>query len=122
LYHSLDAMQQELPKRLATGEARVLKQSRGNGGLGVWRIQVLESEAMPGIETIIRARHAQRGSIEEQISLNEFFDRCQPYFENDGRVIDQVYQERLPEGMVRCYLVHDKVVGFGHQAVKSLNP
>jgi len=28
-------------------------------------------------------------------------------------MIDQEYQERLPEGMIRCYLVHDRVVGFG---------
>jgi len=38
------------------------------------------------------------------------------------RVIDQEYQERLPEGMVRCYLVHDKVAGFGHQAINALFP
>ncbi len=37
-------------------------------------------------------------------------------------MIDQEYQERLPEGMVRCYLVHDKVVGFGHQAINALCP
>jgi len=37
-------------------------------------------------------------------------------------MIDQEYQIRLPEGMIRCYLVHDKVVGFGHQAVNALFP
>ena len=37
-------------------------------------------------------------------------------------MIDQEYQERLPEGMIRCYLVHDKVVGFGHQAINALFP
>ena len=37
-------------------------------------------------------------------------------------MIDQEYQARLPEGMTRCYLVHDKVVGFGHQAVNALFP
>ena len=37
-------------------------------------------------------------------------------------MIDQAYQERLPDGMVRCYLVHDKVVGFGHQTVNALFP
>jgi hypothetical protein len=37
-------------------------------------------------------------------------------------MIDQEYQERLPEGMIRCYLVHDKVAGFGHQAVNALFP
>ena len=48
--------------------------------------------------------------------------RCRAYFRGDGRMIDQAYQPRLPEGMVRCYLVHDRVVGFGHQAVNALFP
>ena len=39
-----------------------------------------------------------------------------------GRIIDQAYQERLPEGMVRLYLVRDEVVGFGHQAINALFP
>jgi hypothetical protein len=37
-------------------------------------------------------------------------------------MIDQAYQARLPEGMIRCYLVHDKVAGFGHQAINALYP
>lgn len=43
------------------------------------------------------------------------------YFKH-GKMIDQAYQERLPEGIVRCYLVHDQIVGFGHQAVNALFP
>jgi hypothetical protein len=30
--------------------------------------------------------------------------RCRPYFAGDGRIIDQAFQPRLPEGMIRCYL------------------
>lgn len=37
-------------------------------------------------------------------------------------MIDQEYQERLAEGMIRCYLVHDTVAGFGHQAINALYP
>lgn len=37
-------------------------------------------------------------------------------------MIDQAYQPRLPEGMIRCYLVHNKVAGFGHQAINALYP
>jgi len=55
-------------------------------------------------------------------TLGEFYRRCEPYFSANGRMIDQEYQERLPEGMIRCYLVHDKVVGFGHQAINALFP
>ncbi len=37
-------------------------------------------------------------------------------------MIDQPYQPRLEEGMIRCYLVHNRVVGFGFQLVKALMP
>jgi hypothetical protein len=132
LYSSLDQMVQELPLRLATGKARVLKQHRGNGGNGVWKVQlpvnVLATRGgdspavLPQADTIICVRHAKRGCSEEQITLGEFYRRCGPYFSANGRMIDQEYQERLPEGMIRCYLVHDKVVGFGHQAINALFP
>lgn len=35
-------------------------------------------------------------------------------------MIDQAWQSRLPEGMIRCYLVHDKVAGFGCRAINAL--
>jgi hypothetical protein len=37
-------------------------------------------------------------------------------------MIDQPWQPRLEEGMVRAYLVEDRVAGFGHQAVNALYP
>ena len=125
LYSSMGEMRRELPARLANGNARVLKQYRGNGGIGVWRVQ-FSAEGGNGApaqhENIIRVRHAKRGCTEEAITLNEFFARCEEYFIADGRMIDQEYQERLTDGMVRCYLVHEKVAGFGHQAINALFP
>jgi Domain of unknown function (DUF6815) len=132
LYCSMDQMVRELPLRLAAGKARVLKQNRGNGGNGVWKVQLpteaiangerCSRAALPQPETVIRVRHAKRGCSEEQITLGEFYGRCGSYFFSNGRMIDQEYQERLPEGMIRCYLVHDRVVGFGHQAINALFP
>lgn len=37
-------------------------------------------------------------------------------------MIDQAWQPRLAEGMVRAYLVEDQVTGFGLQAVNALHP
>jgi hypothetical protein len=132
LYASLDQLVQALPLRLANGKARVLKQRRGNGGNGVWKVQLgidelanrtgTVSAALPQPQTVIRVRHALRGCTEEEITLSEFYRRCEPYFSANGLMIDQEYQERLAEGMIRCYLVHDKVVGFGHQAINALFP
>jgi hypothetical protein len=132
LYDSLDRMQREFPARLAAGRPRVLKRNRGNGGTGVWKVQLPKDrfsrdgsrgpEAAPGPGTVITVRHARRGCSEEEMTLGAFYALCEPYFAEDGRVIDQEYQERLPEGMIRCYLTHDRVNGFGHQAVNALVP
>jgi Domain of unknown function (DUF6815) len=132
LYCDIEQIRQELPARLAAGQPRVLKQYRGNGGIGVWKVELAMSAsvdndrngggALPQPETLIRVRHAQRGSIEEEIALGEFLTRCEQYFAGHGKMIDQAYQPRLTEGMVRCYLVHDRVAGFGHQAINALYP
>jgi hypothetical protein len=131
LYRSMDELRRELPPRLVAGEVRVLKQYRGNGGNGVWKVEPAAGSdveqrnggatSSPGA-TPVRVRHAKRGCVEEKMQLNEFIKRCEPYFAGDGRMIDQAYQPRLPEGMVRCYLVHGKVAGFGHQAINALCP
>jgi hypothetical protein len=123
VYRSLEQLRAELPARLAAGAARVLKQYRGSSGDGVWKVELVRDQAMPVTgESRVRARHAKRGSVEEEMQLNQFLARCEPYFAGDGRMIDQEYQPRLPEGMVRCYLVHDKVAGFGLQAINALCP
>lgn len=122
LYRTLDQMRSEFPGRLASGEPRVLKQYRGNGGHGVWWVALPQEGARPSPEALLRVRQAKKGSAEETISLDALFKRCEAYFAGEGRMIDQVYQPRLPEGMVRCYLVVDKVAGFGHQAVNALYP
>ena len=125
LYGTMAQMRRDLPALLASGSARVLKQYRGNGGNGVWKIQLppdAAADVAPQPDTVVQVRHAQRGSVEEAITLGEFYDRCAPYFAGDGRIIDQAYQTRLPEGMIRCYLVQGTVAGFGHQAVNALFP
>lgn len=118
-YRSVGQLRRELPARLAGG-ARVLKQIRGHGGSGVWKVD--PDSPVGGSEIVLRVRHAQRGSVEERVTLDEFCRRCEAYFTGEGGMIDQAYQQRLPEGMVRCYLVHDRVAGFGHQAINALYP
>jgi hypothetical protein len=126
VYRTLDQMTSELPARLAAGSTRVLKQYRGNGGNGVWKVELVAAgdavATAGGGEQLVRARHAKRGCIEETLPLEQFIQRCAPYFAGEGRMIDQAWQSRLPEGMIRCYLVQDKVAGFGHQAINALYP
>ena len=112
----------EVGERLAAGETRVLKQWRGHSGIGVWRVQRAPGEATFGGGSRVLARHAPRGSPELTISFDEFVALMAPYFEDGGHMVDQAWQPRLSEGMVRCYLVQDRVAGFGLQAVNALHP
>lgn len=125
LYATLAQLKTELPLRLVNGDARVLKQYRGNGGSGVWKVELMEqvtdSRAI-NADILLRVRHAERGSVDEIWSLADVFKLCEGYFEGTGKVIDQIYQSRLLEGMIRCYLVHNQVAGFGHQAINALYP
>jgi len=116
-YESAKTFRAEFPSRLRAAGPRVIKQNRGNGGLGVWKV-----EAMPGTDTMVRVLHAQRGSRPEEIPIEAFIARCEPYFEWGGCIIDQAFQPRLPEGMVRCYMSGSDVAGFGHQLIKALIP
>ena len=114
LYRTPEAMRVELPTRLAAG-ARVIKRNRGNGGQGVWKVETLTS---PHNRPMVRVLDATKDASEE-LTLEEFLKRCFTYFE-DGCVIDQPFQARLSEGVVRCYMAGDRCTGFGHQKVKAL--
>jgi hypothetical protein len=116
-YDSADSFRTEFPLRLHAGGPRVLKQNRGNAGQGVWKV-----EALPDTDTTVRVLHAQRGSLPEEMPLDAFMARCDPYFGWGSCIIDQAFQPRLPEGMIRCYMSGSKVAGFGHQLIKALIP
>src|SRR5499427_2550433 len=98
LYTTLEQFGRELPQCLAEGKPRVLKQYRGNGGIGVWKVEAVDPSVPRGR---VRVRHALRGSQEYEESFDEFVARCAQYFQGDGRIIDQVYQPRLADGIVR---------------------
>src|SRR5215203_2765679 len=114
VYRTAESMRAELPGRLAAGP-RVIKRNRGNGGLGVWKIEALAS---PRNRPMVRVLDATKDAS-EQLTLDEFIERSVEYFD-DGCVIDQSFQPRLIEGVVRCYMAGDRCAGFGHQKVKAL--
>ena len=120
LYRSAAEFAAQFPSRLQSAGPRVVKQNRGNGGQGVWKIELISDPV--GAPSMVRVLHAQRGSIPEDMRLQDFMARCEPYFSADGCVVDQPFASRLPEGMIRCYMGADKVVGFGHQLIKALIP
>jgi hypothetical protein len=117
LYASVEDFDRRFPARLAARGPRVLKQNRGNGGQGVWKVELPTSGS-----NRVSVLQALRGAVPEEMPLAEFMARCGPYFAADGCIVDQPFQPRLPDGMIRCYMGLDKVVGFGHQLIKALIP
>src|SRR5262249_48391416 len=71
---------------------------------------------------LVTVLEARGGSVPETLALGDFMARCETYFGWGGCIIDQPFQPRLPDGMIRCYMGVDKVVGFGHQKIKALIP
>jgi hypothetical protein len=120
LYRTPLALRDEFPMRLQSAGPRVLKQNRGNGGQGVWKIEQISQSI--GEDAVVRVLHARRGSVPEMTTLANFMTHCETYFTGDGSIVDQPFQPRLPDGMIRCYMGVDKVVGFGHQFIKALIP
>jgi len=92
-YPTLQAMQAEFPDCLAAGQTRVLKQDRGSSGDGVWKVEPAEPAvgraAALSPEAPVRVRHAKRGSVEEEMPLNQFLLRCEPYFNSRGGMRDE---------------------------------
>jgi glutathione synthase/RimK-type ligase-like ATP-grasp enzyme len=115
LYRTAKTFRDEFPPRLRTAGPRVLKQNRGNGGQGVWKVEWLS-------DATVRVLHARRGSVPETMPPGDFMQSCEAYFADDGCIVDQPFQPRLPDGMIRCYMGADKVVGYGHQFIKALIP
>jgi hypothetical protein len=103
----------EFPAVLASGP-RVLKPRRGNGGIGVWKVELVDTGR-------VRIHQADaRDTVTADVSLPEFLRRFDGSFEEGGRLIDQPFQPRIVEGLIRVYLVANRVVGFATQSAQTL--
>ena len=126
IYRSMDEFRDQFPARLASDGPRVLKQHRGNGGIGVHKVELVSDPSRAQAATpsdpqaaVVRVQHARvRDEQDEQLALGELMARCEKYFTysgGSGRLVDQAFQPRINEGMIRCYLVKHEVVGFARQ-------
>jgi hypothetical protein len=120
-YASAKEMREGLIDSLKGG-VRVLKQMRGQSGDGIWRVALKEEAEKGGKERLLVVQHAVRGSLPQTMAVDDFSNLCRPYFEHSGAMIDQAFQPRLAEGMIRCYMVGNRVAGFGEQLVNALLP
>src|SRR5580692_12134199 len=90
LYRSVQAFREEFPPRLQSAGPRVLKQNRGNGGQGVWKVELVSPTASE--VAIVRVLQAARGSVPEDMPLGDFMRRCEAYFAADGCIVDPPFQ------------------------------
>jgi hypothetical protein len=114
LYETRAAFAAEFPGRVASGP-RVLKQNRGNGGIGVWKVEMADNGA-------VRVLEARGEDGVRTLPLAGFIAERLDDFDAGGGLVDQPFQARLLDGMVRCYMSGGQVVGFGHQMVRALAP
>jgi hypothetical protein len=110
LYRTYDEFTRDFPSRLKASGTRVLKRYRGNGGQGVWKV-VLKGDG----ETVRLQEATNREGKAEELPLVSFIERCSAYFVGEGRLIDQAFQPRIVDGIVRCYMVANALVGFSRQ-------
>jgi uncharacterized protein DUF6815 len=129
LYATPAEFRRHFPARLAADGIRVLKPSRGNGGAGIWKVMLGNCQGgapVPGPGTMVRVQHARiRDEAFEDISLAELMRRCEPAFAargGTGTLIDQAFARRIGRGIIRCYLVKDRLSGFARQYPKGLSP
>jgi hypothetical protein len=54
--------------------------------------------------------------------MEALFAARAPDFEEAGGLVDQAFQPRLTDGMVRCYMAGERCAGFGRQKVRMLAP
>jgi hypothetical protein len=122
LYEGMAQFRSEFPARLAADGVRVLKASRGNGGQTVWKVRVAPGaggRSATRSEDLVLVQHAAiRDGTETLMSLRELMSDCERLYESwngTGGLVDQEYLPSIAEGMIRCYLVGERIVGFARQ-------
>ena len=117
MYDTFDEFRTGFPGTLKDGRPRVLKQFRGNGGDGVFKVRKITDDT--GQFSVL---HAKRGSTEQIFGQEEFFDEFRRYFDTGGPMLNQAWNDNLSNGMVRCYMTGKRVSGFGYQEINALFP
>lgn len=119
LYETAEDFERRFPTRLAAHGRLVVKQARGNGGNGVWMVQLTVPSTRDGAvqaDTRVRVRDARAtDGASGQMRLEQFLALAGDCFGWSSCLIDQPFQERLAEGMLRCYFSRGQVVGFARQ-------
>ncbi|MBS0383919.1 MAG: Cj0069 family protein [Proteobacteria bacterium] len=107
-YDDLADFRARFPAKVDAGP-RVLKPHRGNDGQGVMKVA-----ARGGAFSV---QFASDDRV-DGLSWEGLVEQVTPAFANGGRLIDQEFHA-AGQGMVRCYLSFDRVIGFARQAPRA---
>ena len=117
LYHTFEKFKEEFLHPDNPPGIRILKQYRGNGGNGVFKVDTGNLK-----NNKIGITHATGVDGERILTTAIFVEEMKFYFTNNGFLIDQEWNPHIINGMVRCYLTGTKVTGFGYQEINALYP
>jgi hypothetical protein len=114
-YDSIETFRNEFPTRVAVDGVRVLKPNRGNGSQGVLKVELTPPTAFPNLDSLLTIVEARGDVTETGVLFGDFLARFDDYLATGGLLIDQDLQRRVGEGLVRCYMCENEVVGFSEQ-------
>jgi len=118
-YYTIGEFQKNFPIQLAKGE-RVLKQNRGSTGEGIWRVSLLDVDAIDSNGNVlehakIKCTEAKDNHVEIQ-ELSEFMQFCEQYIIGEnGMLIDMPFLPRIKEGEIRIFMINDKPMNVVHK-------
>src|SRR5262249_5479070 len=91
LYNTAQELAAGFPETLRSAGPRVLKQRRGNGGIGTWKVEIA-NPSMADRDPLVRIHEARRGSEQVEVPLSHFMERCEKYLSGLGWLVDQPLQ------------------------------
>ncbi|OEH91532.1 Cj0069 family protein [Bacillus solimangrovi] len=118
-YYEIEEFKRNFPKQLANGE-RVLKQNRGSTGEGIWRVVLIDIDAIDQhgsvkLDAKVRCTEAKDNHVEER-ELGEFMEFCEQYIVGDnGMLVDMPFLHRIKEGEIRIFMINDKPMNVVHK-------
>ncbi len=117
-YYQMSDFIENFPKQLAKGE-RVLKQNRGSTGEGIWRVELVDQDAVDHNGVLftaqIKCTEAKDNRVHE-FQLGEFMNFCSQYIEGEnGMLVDMKFLPRIVEGEIRILMINDKPVNVVHK-------
>ena len=117
-YYDFDTFKAEFPKSLVNG-VRIARQNRGSTGEGIWRVVALakpsNGDGTIAPSAMVKYTEAKDNRV-ETMHLRQFIDFCVQYLDGDGgMILDMPFLERITEGVIRIFMLRNKVVNNFHK-------